>query len=80
MGLGHLSIAPPLIEIRGYCESLGYDVIPVKELGGWRVNLWKEDRILKEGKKLWTDWREGEKDAYKQLFNVLSLAKQRNIS
>ena len=60
-----------LIDLTNFCNDLGYDVAPIKTQKGVKCMIFKDDKLLKKGEKIYKNWLDCQKDAYTKLYNAI---------
>lgn len=61
-----------LIELTNYCNDKGYDLFPVREKEGVRCIVFKDDKKLKEGNKVYKTWIECQRESYMKIYLKLT--------
>lgn len=60
-----------LIDLTNYCNSKGYDLFPVRENKGVRCIVFKDDKKIKEGTKVYKNWAECQKESYNKIYQII---------
>lgn len=63
---------PPLFDVIQFCEQKGYDVF-ISRVGNqhFRAVVFKGDKLIKTGMKLYSSWKLAQEESYKKLYNAL---------
>ena len=61
-----------LIDLTNFCNDLGYDVAPVKVEKGVKCLIFKDDKLLKRGEKVYKTWIDCQIDAYNKLYKAIT--------